>query len=185
MKKIASNGYYSVFSRPRKRSRYSQLLVLRRDTGELVHVVSVPTQNLSETAADFLAGHGLPADWKAPHRVCLHYCMRIDYKREAFGLRLGSGELPPSEIWQMLKRFEAFQYHLIRKVNALSTSERLLLLTPIEQECCPQTTEDFDLLRARAKLYGLFFERSREMQEVHARVAGIIQQLIEQAGEEL
>lgn len=174
MKKISSGKYYSAFARPRKDSGKSQLLIIRRDTHELEVSTTVDTQSIEAKASASITGLGEPLDWQAPYRTCLSYFLKIRRKKEEFSQRLLSDKLSKRQIFAELKKFEAYRYHLLKKLHRLSDSEKTLLLTPSKKECVAKSTEDIDLLQARDELFGLFFDVTKEMSLAHKTTASAI-----------
>jgi len=177
MKKISSGKYYSAFARPRKGSDKAQLIILRKDTHELESATTVDTQDLETTAKSSINSLKKPLDWKVPHRVCLYYFLKIKRKKEEFSMKLLSDSLSKRQVVSEIKRFETYQYFLLKRLHELSTSEKVMLLTPAEKEYAPKSTEDIDLLQARDELFGLLFEKNKEMSLAHAKTTSIIKKI--------
>lgn len=177
MKKIYSEQYYSAFYRPRGNAGKCQLLIFRRDTREIEVAVTVASEQIKETATKLIVSMARPRDWKSPHRECLYYYLKIGRKRDGFGLKLIDGKFAPRDIMGGVKKFEAYTHCLLKKMHSLSDQERILLLTPSEKEYEPKTSEDVDLLQARDTLFGLFFEKTKEMSAVHFKTEQLINKL--------
>lgn len=178
MRKVYSGKYYSAFSRIRVGSGRSQILIMRRDTKEIASVTTVSSDRVKEVATELSVGLGRPSDWMSPHRSCLFYYMKIERKREEFGLKLISGKLNSHEIMSGVSRFEAYQRYLLKKLNNLSKKERLLLLSPSSKDLPPTTIEGIDLLQAREGLFWMFFEKSEEILAAHSSLRDTLKKML-------
>lgn len=178
MRKVCSGKYYSAFSRYREGGGRSQLLIIRRDTKEIIKVTTIASGRVSTVAVEFIESLSRPTDWKSPHVLCLFYYIKIMRKRERFGFKLISEKLSAREIMSELKRFETYQRYLLVKLNSLSKKERLLIMTPSNKELTPTTTEEIDMLQARADLFWMFFKRNEEMTAMHAKVRAALKKVM-------
>ncbi|MEO8154007.1 MAG: hypothetical protein ABI605_13125 [Rhizobacter sp.] len=149
---------------------HSQIVVVRRDTFELVKAKSMACTSMKELrdiAALEIQDLRKPADWDAPHRKCLAYFLKMRRKREYIFDLTANAQSRGDDIVKVLFRNEAYAFYACRKVNELTNSEKLKLLSPSLEELVEQrTTGVIEVLYARSSLFWLIFSRTPTL--VHA-----------------
>lgn len=178
MRRLIKEECYVALSRndPRGVNRF-QLLLVRRDTFELMHVETVSVESidkLTEVASIRLAKFDRPVDWDAPHRKCIAYYLKMRRKQEKF-FELSQKTITAPDIAKIIYKNDGYLFHLLRKINFLSHAERLSLLKLSPEELLPERkTRVLDLIYARVSLFWMFFSKTSAIVMAYNALANLI-----------